>query len=138
MQGLAAITANNGWAMAVVGACIVMSGLAVLSFIISQLHKIVNLLVKKNKVIVVAPEPEPTEKAVAPSDILSDLEAAARIFKPMTSGLGENFTLLSLYQLLDAEKHPHPHITVRELRGAGYLVPAGKVLFRGVKFERNA
>ncbi|MEJ2270181.1 MAG: hypothetical protein P8Y04_10475, partial [Desulfobulbaceae bacterium] len=46
MIGLQAISANNGWSMAFVGALIVMCGLASLSFIISQLHKIIGLFEK--------------------------------------------------------------------------------------------
>ncbi|MBW1726140.1 MAG: OadG family protein [Deltaproteobacteria bacterium] len=39
MYGLQAIAAYNGWAMALAGALIVFSGLVILSFVISQLHK---------------------------------------------------------------------------------------------------
>ena len=46
MYGLEAISAQNGWAMAIAGALIVMAGLTVLSFVISQLHKIAALLEK--------------------------------------------------------------------------------------------
>ena len=46
MYGLDAISATNGWSMAIAGALIVMSGLSVLSFVISQLHKIAALLEK--------------------------------------------------------------------------------------------
>ena len=40
MFGFENITANNGWAMAVVGATTVFLGLIVLSFVISQIHKV--------------------------------------------------------------------------------------------------
>ena len=43
MYGLDAIAANNGWAISGVGISIVFSGLCVLSFVISQLHKVLNL-----------------------------------------------------------------------------------------------
>ncbi|MEN8212519.1 MAG: OadG family protein [Thermodesulfobacteriota bacterium] len=43
MYGLEAINANNGWSIAVVGVTIVFSGLVMLSFVISQLHKILDL-----------------------------------------------------------------------------------------------
>ena len=128
MQGFAAISAQNGWAMALAGACIVMIGLAVLAFIISQLHKIVNLLEKK------APqteEPAPqkavskTESVSVVENILDDLAATAMICKPLTAGLGETFELTKLYQVFEKENLPHPHITIRALREAGYLAPAG-------------
>lgn len=47
MFGLKAISAHNGWAMAVVGAAIVFSGLAVLAFVISQIHKLLGFWDKK-------------------------------------------------------------------------------------------
>ena len=43
MYGLEAINANNGWAISVVGVTIVFSGLVILSFVISQLHKVLAL-----------------------------------------------------------------------------------------------
>jgi len=49
LYGLEAISANNGWAMAITGPLIVMSGLTILSIIISQLHKIVAMFDKKSK-----------------------------------------------------------------------------------------
>ena len=132
MQGLAAISDSNGWAMALAGACIVMIGLALLSFIISQLHRIVALVEKKTEE---TGEPAP-EKAVpkpeSPSAgeiILDDLAAAAKIYKPLTAGLGETFELTKLYQVFKEENLPHPHITIRALREAGYLAPAGEGSF---------
>ena len=44
MYGLEAINAHNGWAMALTGAIIVMTGRTVLSTIISQLHRIVDMM----------------------------------------------------------------------------------------------
>ena len=49
MYGLEAIQAHNGWAMAVTGAIIVMIGLSILSFIISQLHRIIDLVDDRNE-----------------------------------------------------------------------------------------
>ena len=41
MNGLTAISAQNGWAMAITGAFIVMGGLALLALIISQMHRVI-------------------------------------------------------------------------------------------------
>jgi hypothetical protein len=133
VQGLAAISAQNGWAMALAGACIVMTGLAVLSFIISQLHKIVNMIEKRTE----KPTPEKTISISEPApeslsveeNILDDLAAAASIYKPLTAGLGDTFELTKLYQIFVKENLPHPHITIRALREAGYLSPAGEGSF---------
>ena len=43
MYGFDNITANNGWAIAVIGASIVFAGLVILSFVISQIHKVLEL-----------------------------------------------------------------------------------------------
>jgi hypothetical protein len=127
--GIDAITANNGWAMAITGACIVMSGLALLSFVISQLHKIIALTEGKAKKHS-PPTPEPASPAVGLSavdiDLLDDLPAAARFYNSLTMDLGEVFSLPTLYRICQKENLPHPHITIMALRGAGYLVPAGE------------
>lgn len=126
MQGIEAINAHNGWAMAVTGACIVMTGLTTLSIIISQLHKIVGLFEQKE---VAPPAPEPAVQpalGIDPKAILDDLELSAKAFQACSAQLGATFPLQSLYKLLAAKGDPHPHITVRELREASLLVPAGE------------
>ncbi len=132
MHGLAAISAHNGWAMALAGACIVITGLAVLAFIISQLHKIVNLLEKRTgKAELPTPEKavEKAESVSGQENILDDLATAAKLYMPLTAGLGETFELSKLYQIFEKENLPHPHITIRALRDAGYLAPAGEGSF---------
>jgi Na+-transporting methylmalonyl-CoA/oxaloacetate decarboxylase gamma subunit len=47
--GIENITSNNGWAMAAVGATIVFLGLVVLSFVISQIHKVLKLWEDREK-----------------------------------------------------------------------------------------
>ena len=131
MLGIDAITANNGWAMAFTGACIVMTGLALLAFVISQLHRIIALTEgkgngKKHSI----PDPEPATRAVdqlaAEIDLLDDLPAAARFYSSLTVDLGEVFPLAGLYRICQKENLPHPHITIMALRGAGYLIPDGE------------
>jgi hypothetical protein len=138
--GIDAITANNGWAMAFTGACIVMTGLALLSFVISQLHKIIALTEGKEKRHSV-PEPEPAEPAVdlsaAEIDLIDDVPAAARFYSSLTSDLGEVFSLTALYRISQNENLPHPHITIMALRGAGYLVPVGEGNFTWKNIEAS-
>ena len=72
MYGLDAISAANGWAMAIAGALIVMTGLTVLSFVISQLHKVAGLLEKglekestdQEKTMADLPKPPPDQHPV--------------------------------------------------------------------------
>jgi len=113
--------------MAATGACIVITGLSVLSFIISQLHRILGIFEKKE-----ATPPEIGKETKDPAatilandtDPLLDLEATAKQYRSLTAQLGDSFGLAQLYQSLEAAKAPHPHITVRELKTSGYLATA--------------
>ncbi|MGD8845036.1 MAG: OadG family protein [Desulfobacteraceae bacterium] len=133
VQGLAAITAQNGWAMAATGACIVIAGLSVLSFIISQLHRIIAFFEKSEKPVP-APAPEPKKPQakvieIGELDAFSDLQATARHLLTITEPFGETFKLADLYKVMDSANLAHPHITVRELKSAGYLAPADEGTF---------
>jgi hypothetical protein len=123
MFGLKAVSAHNGWAMAAAGAIIVMCGLSVLAFVISQLHKVVGLFEERKK------GPLPVEPPPADIDILSDLTAAALRYQPLTDELGDSFPLAELYRIFETEDLPHPHLTITALREAEYLLPAGEGLF---------
>lgn len=129
MTGLDAISAQNGWAMAGIGALIVMIGLAILSFTISQLHKIIAIIERRPKDPVRNDETPQADLAEAETDLLNDIHSAARIYRPLTAELGDHFELSMLYQILIREDLPHPHLTVRSLREGGFLVPMGEGLY---------
>ncbi|MCG8618895.1 MAG: OadG family protein [Desulfobacterales bacterium] len=128
MYGLEAINANNGWAMAITGPLIVMSGLTILALIISQLHKIVAIFDKKEEP---APETAVTAKdevsvpKVFPEDILE----AADIYQTLIDKLEQPFELKDLYRVAGENDFPHPILTVGRFRAAGILVPEGEGLF---------
>ncbi len=130
MTGIDAITANNGWAMAVTGALIVISGLACLSLIISQLHKIIALFEPKKDAEPIQPAPEKPQPQLVDVDILNDPATAAHIYKALTSSLGDSFELSELYQILKKEDLPHPHLTIRSLRESGFLIHNGDTRFK--------
>ena len=135
MFGLDAISHYNGWAMAFAGASIVLSGLAVLSFIISQLHRIVGMIDKQEKESVSElyepSAPITTQPAIqAPEQCPADLGAAAELYQPLISELGEPFQLADLYALANRYQFPHPHITIRCFREAAKLEPMGNGQFR--------
>ena len=137
MQGIAAISANNGWAMALAGVCIVMTGLALLSFVISRLHKIIALLEGKGKESTSPDQQRPAESErylEPPPDLLTDPAVAARFYHALSLGLGASFSLATLFDLLNEENQPHPHITIRTLREGGFLIPAeeGKYCWKNV------
>jgi Na+-transporting methylmalonyl-CoA/oxaloacetate decarboxylase gamma subunit len=127
MIGLEAISEHNGWAMAITGIIIVMCGLSVLAYIISQLHKVIGLFEQKKKTIQHQPQP------LADDDILNDLATAARMYQPLTDGLGDSFHLIQLYRIFEKKRLPHPHLTISALRTAEYLQPLGEGLYRWKK-----
>ena len=130
MYGIQAINAHNGWSMAIAGALIVMSGLSILSFIISQLHKVLALMENRHKTADIgAPTlPEPTPVATADHD-LSNLGNSFSCYCDETARLGSAFTLQDLFAVFQECDFPHPHLTIRSLKEEGFLVPAGEGMF---------
>ena len=113
------IAANNGWAMALAGALIVMTGLSVLAFIISQLHRLVDLFEKK------AAAPQTAGPARIPEKFPDSLVEVAAFYEPLVKQLPESFGLEALYALTQENNYPHPHLTIRSFRAAGILSSLG-------------
>lgn len=122
MYGLDAINAYNGWAQAFAGACIVLAGLAVLSFIISLFPKFVGVF-EKDEMATPAPsaEPEPVPARSVATEIPVDMDDAADLYGPLIATLGEEFQMRDLYTLFREQNLPHPHITIRNFWNAGLL-----------------
>jgi len=123
---LSRIAANNGWAMALTGAILVLLGLSLLSLIISQLHKILGFFEKQAKSLPVE-EIKPAQASHA--DLFNDLEATVTLYQSLTAGLGERFDLAQLYRLAHKDQLPHPHLTLRTLRENGFLIASGDGMF---------
>jgi hypothetical protein len=117
------ISANNGWAMALAGALIVMTGLAILSFIISQLHWLIDAFEKKEA----APAEAAPEKI--PEKFPDSLDKVAALYEPLIKQLPESFGLEALFALTQKNNYPHPHLTIRSLREAGLLIARGEGQF---------
>ena len=128
-MGFHLIAANNGWAMALTGAIIVMLGLAGLALIISQLHRVLALFETKKPPHGKQPAQDSSTGANIALDWLGDPEAAARLCQVFTTHLGAAFKLTVLYKELERMDCPHPHLTIRSLRENGLLVPSGEGLF---------
>ena len=132
-MGIANIAANNGWAMASLGAGIVMSGLIILSLAISQIHKLVDVWEKRKEKATAAPAAEPpAETKPAPVETAAcpiNLDELAVLYQPLTEPLGSPFELKELYRLAGEANLPHPHITIRCFREAGLLTMEDKGLF---------
>ena len=126
MYGLQAISAHNGWAMAAVGALIVMTGLSMLSLAISQLHKLVAFLEKKEKKIEKTSDIESGDQIKTLNFPFADLRLAVDQYKLLSSKLGESFELKALFKLFQQCNLPHSHLTIRSFRESGILIPVGE------------
>lgn len=135
MFGFEAIAAHNGWAMALAGALIVMAGLTVLSFVISQLHRIVDLLEYRRRNLEHTQTGSQTslladsQQILMPQPPAEDMMETASLYKPLAEQLGASFQLSDLYAAFNQQGFPHPHLTIKSLREIGILVPRGDGVF---------
>ena len=132
MYGLEAISANNGWAMAIIGPLIVMSGLIILSIIISQLHKLVAIFDKKDKQTTEPPSKSKVkskDEISVPKILPNDILETAKIYQMLIDKLEQPFELRDLYQVAEQNNFPHPILTVSRLRDAGILISEDEGLF---------
>lgn len=128
MYGLEAISAYNGWAMAITGPLIVMSGLTILSIIISQLHKLVAVFDKKDKQATEPADKSKNEISV-PKVLPMDISETATIYQQLIDKLEQPFELSDLYRVAEKNNFPHPVLTVSRFREAGILELAGEGVF---------
>ena len=125
MYGLAAIQQANGWAMAGAGACIVLVGLAVLSFLISMIPRFTGIFEEKAQPPVKKSETSTKPKMIVPDKLPEDLDAASTIYIALTEDLGEGFDLIDLHRKSKEIGLPHPHLSINRFRDAGILVSLG-------------
>jgi hypothetical protein len=143
MFGIDNITNNNGWAMAVVGATTVFFGLIALSFVISQIHKILDLWENRGKKANGKKEAArlaEKEKSAPPAVIEKRLPAISEltsIYRPLVQQLAEPFQLVQLYEKTKEMNLPHAHLSIKSLQEAGILVAQGDGAFTWNKLKAN-
>ena len=135
MFGFDNISANNGWAMAAVGATIVFLGLVVLSFVISQIHKILELWEKRGKTgVPLKAEPVPPETPKIKSPVykvpqLPTVNDLISIYRPLVEQLKEPFELSQLYEISHKMNLAHPHLSIKQLWAENVLIAQGDGTF---------
>lgn len=144
MFGFDNITANDGWAMAAVGATIVFLGLVVLSFVISQIHKILKLLEKREDAAQAQPELDKstveTPKIQAPavkSQRIPTVNELIPIYRPLVEQLKEPFELSQLYEISYKMDLAHPHLSIKQLWQANVLISRGDGTFTWNKLKND-
>jgi ABC-type transport system involved in cytochrome c biogenesis permease subunit len=134
--GFENITNNNGWAMAAVGASIVFSGLVVLSFVISQIHKILALWDEREKHIARFRKllrNHAAEKFTPPAYEQRQFPTADELagdYAPLVDGLEKPFALSQLFEVAKQKDLPHPHLSIQRLQEAGILITEGDGTFK--------
>jgi len=135
VYGFENISANNGWAMAFVGATIVFLGLVVLSLVISQLHKILNFWDNRDQWFAKPTDGAKPDKAPVASDSayrerrLPTVDELASIYRPLVEQLSQPFDLVQLYEKSNQMDLPHPNLSINRLREANVLVAQGDGTF---------
>jgi hypothetical protein len=129
LYGLAAIEAANGWAMSIVGALIVFTGLVILSFVISKLHTLVELLEGKHNRKSASPNGNANNKPDLPDAWPTDIRKQADLYQNFSMELGTSFQLKQLYSKAKENDMPHPHLTISGFREGGILVSLGDGIF---------
>ena len=143
MFGIDNITNNNGWAMAAVGATTVFLGLVVLSFVISQIHKILefweNRGTTRNGNLKMAPKADsPKDEAPAHKELrLPTVADLCSIYRPLVEQLKEPFQLIQLFEKTKEMDLPHPHLSIKCLQEADILVAQGDGTFIWNKQKAN-
>ena len=141
MFGIENITNNNGWAMAVVGATIVFSGLVVLSFVISQIHKLLQLWDEREKFMERFKKKAPSaaaakvEAPVYSERHLPAVDELISAYEPLAAQLSEPFKLSQLFEIANKNDMPHPHLSIQRLQEAGILAAQGDGTFTWNKPE---
>lgn len=129
MFGIDNITNNNGWAMAVVGATTVFIGLVVLSFVISQIHKILEIWENRKKKEAAPPETPKREAPVFQEQRLPTISELCSIYRPLVEQLTEPFQLTQLYEKTKEMDLPHAHLSIKSLQEADILIAQGEGAF---------
>lgn len=125
MYGFAAINQANGWAMAGAGACIVLTGLAVLSFLISMIPRLTALFEAKAPKPIDTPKPKTAPVRSEPQAALGDVSAEAATYMALTEDLGTEFNLVDVHLKSRKAGLAHPHLSISRFRDAGILIPVG-------------
>ena len=143
MFGIDNITNNNGWAMAAVGATTVFLGLVVLSFVISQIYKILALWENRSKARngnqkQTRPKEAPKEKRPTPKEMrLPTVAELCSIYRPLVEQLREPFQLVQLFEKTKEMNLPHPHLSIKCLQEANILIAQGDGNFTWNKQKAN-
>ncbi len=127
MTGLEAIKAHNGWAISFLGVIIVFSGLVLLSFTISQLHRALAIWENRGDVWMNVRRRFFPPPPVPPKPVPAGLAEAARCFRLLTiENQSAPVALPTLLRRAEACGMPKACSRLGGLVQGGILLPDGK------------
>ena len=135
MFGFENIANNNGWAIAAVGASIVFIGLVVLSLVISQIHRLLNLWEDREKIISRFKQQPAAVKSQKSAELdygdqrLPSVQQLVEAYQPLIEKLQEPFKLSQVFEIANKNDMPHPHLSIQRLQEADVLVAKGDGTF---------
>lgn len=144
MYGLEAISANNGWAISVVGITIVFTGLVMLSAVISQLHKALAFYEDPSKLkkLFAAPKRKKApDHAVEKEDLFVFSESqkqVAKQFALLARTMEDHFSLPRLLHMAKISDLKDPYGNLNLFLKAQIIVPDREGFFTWdkEKFEK--
>lgn len=151
MYGLEAISANNGWAISVVGITIVFTGLVMLSAVISQLHKVLAFYEdpsKLKKIFTALKQEKEKDHAIeeeAPFVFSESQKQVAKQFALLARTMEDHFSLPRLLHMAKISDLKDPYVNLNNLLKAQIIVPDtegfftwDKEKFEETVFEQSA
>ena len=129
--------------MAAVGASIVFLGLVVLSFVISQIHRILKLWEEREKYLerfkklAPAKAEEEFEAPMYQDRRLPAVNELAHTYRPLVEKLKAPFKLSQLFEIANKNDLPHPHLSIQRLQEAGILVARGDGTFTWTNLQAD-
>jgi len=137
LYGLEAINASNGWAISVVGVTIVFSGLVTLSFVIAQLHKVLDIWENPSKIKALFKTKQTQkyldnseQKLISKKIVFSETQKdVAKQFALLARTMENHFSLPRLLQLAVLSGLKDPHINLNTLLKTNIIIPDGSGFF---------
>ncbi len=137
MRGLSAIAAADGWSLTVMGVAIVLVGLSVLSLVLANLHRFLNLWDETSRAFkektLVREKPVPGSDAEVPSQEPSTAPPARELFLSredmeayqyfhwLSQRQGDVFSLPKLLEHAEKRGMDRPHYHLYKMLGLGLI-----------------
>jgi len=155
MYGLQAINAANGWIISLAGILIVLSGLAVLSLLISSIPKLLGIWDRQKEIFSARRRPLAVEQdrtlkelagkklpelsaEIAVIQLTRDQKEAASSFEMLANRMGECFSLPLLLQQAEKRGIYKPHSNLATFLRLGLIEECGGELTGFYRWQKKA